>query len=146
MSTKLSDDDDPDEIHEINVTPFIDVMLVLLIIFMVAAPLSTVETDVDLPASSALPGPRPDTPLSLTIRDDLTLSLDGRPVDRAGLASALDAAAGGDRETRIFLRADRQVPYGDLMAVMNLLRSAGYLKVALVGLEMPADDGEAGQP
>jgi biopolymer transport protein ExbD len=76
MATRLnSDDDDSAELHEINVTPFIDVMLVLLIIFMVAAPLSTVDIGVDLPVSNAKPQPRPDKPLFLTIKADLTLAL-----------------------------------------------------------------------
>ena len=128
-------DDDLVEAHEINVTPFIDVMLVLLIIFMVAAPLATVDIAVNLPASTAEPQPRPDQPLYLTIKSDLTLALGDAPVSRDLLGGTLDAAAKGDKDTRIFLRADKAVPYGEVMQVMNLLRAAGYLKVALVGLE-----------
>jgi biopolymer transport protein ExbD len=124
-----------DELHEINVTPFIDVMLVLLIIFMVAAPLATVDILVNLPASTAEPQKRPDKPIYLTVRADLTLTLGNDAVARELLREALDAAAGHDKEARIFLRADRTVPYGEMMEVMNLLRAAGYLKVALVGLE-----------
>jgi biopolymer transport protein ExbD len=127
--------DDLEDNHEINVTPFIDVMLVLLIIFMVAAPLATVDINVDLPASTAQPAPRPDKPLYLTLKEDLTLSLGNDPVTREGLDAALDAFAKGDRETRIFLRADKTVDYQHLMELMNLLRTAGYLKIALVGLE-----------
>jgi biopolymer transport protein ExbD len=129
--------DAPEEVHEINVTPFIDVMLVLLIIFMIAAPLATVDIAVDLPGSTAQPAPRPADPIYLTVRDDLSLVLGERPVDRPALGPALDTLAAGDRQVRVFLRADRSVAYGDLMAVMNLLRGAGYLKVALVGLELP---------
>lgn len=129
------DGDDLDENHEINVTPFIDVMLVLLIIFMVAAPLSTVDVAVDLPGSTAAPGARPDKPVYLTIRPDLSLALGNEAVPREGLAAALEAATAGDREQRIFLRADKTVSYGDLTDVMNGLRGAGYLKIALVGLE-----------
>jgi biopolymer transport protein ExbD len=137
--------DDLAENHEINVTPFIDVMLVLLIIFMVAAPLSTVDVVVDLPAARAKPEPRPDKPLYLTVKADLSLALGNDPVARETLAQSLDAATNADREQRIFLRADKTVPYGDLMVVMNLLRSAGYLKVALVGLEeVPAAAGAPG--
>lgn len=130
-----SDENDLVETHEINVTPFIDVMLVLLIIFMVVAPLATVDVPVDLPASTAEPQPRPDKPLYLTIQADLTRVLGDKPVAPNGFKAALDQAAEGDKTTRIFLRADKTVNYGDLMEVMDDLRMAGYLKVALVGLE-----------
>jgi biopolymer transport protein ExbD len=124
-----------EEIHEINVTPFIDVILVLLIIFMVAAPLSTVDVNVDLPASTANPAPRPDKPLFLTVKPDLTLALGGFPIARGNLASALDVETQGDKEQRVFVRVDRAVPYGEVMEVMNLLRGAGHLKIGLVGME-----------
>jgi biopolymer transport protein ExbD len=123
------------EIHEINVTPFIDVMLVLLIIFMVVAPLATVDVPVDLPVSTAKPQSRPDKPLYLTIRADLTLLLGDEPVTPEVLELALNRATGGNKTKRVFLRADKTVEYGKLMNVMNNLRAAGYLKVALVGLE-----------
>jgi len=142
MASPLGEDD-ASELHEINVTPFIDVMLVLLIIFMVAAPLSTVDVGVDLPVSTAKPQPRPDKPLFLTIKSDLSLAVGNETVTRADLTRALDGATHLDREQRLFLRADKAVPYGELMQLMNLLRAAGYLKVALVGLE--AVDG-AGHP
>ena len=74
-------------------------------------------------------------PLFLTVKADLTLALGDEPVARDALGAALDTATRGDQDARIFLRADKSVPYGDLMEVMNLLRGAGYLKVALVGLE-----------
>ena len=128
-------EDDLPEAHEINVTPFIDVMLVLLIIFMVAAPLSTVDIAVDLPVSTAKAQPRPDKPLFLTIKADLSLALGNEPVVAPMLGPALDAATQANRETRVFVRADKTVPYGAVMGAMNLLRAAGYLKVALVGLE-----------
>jgi biopolymer transport protein ExbD len=135
MSVRLDHGEDTlGEVHEINVTPFIDVMLVLLIIFMVAAPLATVDIAVNLPASTAEPQPRPERPLYLTVKSDLSLALGENPVSRELLRGTLDAA-NGDKETRIFLRADKVVPYGEMMEVMNLLRAAGYLKVALVGLE-----------
>ncbi len=135
--------DDLDEQHEINVTPFIDVMLVLLIIFMVAAPLSTVDVAVDLPVSTAKPQPRPDKPLYLTIKADRSLALGEDQIERGALASALDARTESDRNKRIFLRADKTVPYGELMRVRNLLRAAGYLKIALVGLEGAEDNAGA---
>ena len=138
MAARLDDgSDELAEVHEINVTPFIDVMLVLLIIFMVAAPLATVDVAVNLPASTAEPQPRPNKPIFLTVKRDLTLALGEQPVGREALASALNALTMGDKETRIFLRADQQVTYGTLAEVMNLMRKAGYLKVALVGLEKP---------
>jgi biopolymer transport protein ExbD len=136
MSASIDNgDDDGAELHEINVTPFIDVMLVLLIIFMVAAPLSTVDVAVDLPVSTTKPQPRPDKPLFLTIKADLSLAIGNDPIPRGQLAQAIDAATEASRQKRIFLRADKTVPYGELMIVMNLLRAGGYLKLALVGLE-----------
>ena len=139
MSVKLHHgEDDLETVHEINVTPFIDVILVLLIIFMIAAPLATVDVAVDLPASTAQRQPRPDAPLFLTVRPDLSLTVGEEPVAREALAAALDRATGGDRQQRLFLRADKAVSYGDVMGVMNALRAAGYLKIALVGLEEAA--------
>jgi len=127
--------DELEEVHEINVTPFIDVMLVLLIIFMVAAPLATVDISVDLPASTAQPQPRPPQPLFLTVKPDLSLTIGDDPVARDALGINLERATNGDKDARIFLRADKVVSYGDVMEVMNLLRAAGFLKIALVGLE-----------
>ncbi len=128
-------DDELDVNHDINVTPFIDVILVLLIIFMVAAPLSTVDVQVDLPASTATPAKRPDKPLFLTIDEQLGLSLGNNKVPRETFGPALEALTKGDKETRIFLRADEEVAYGEIMTVMNMLREVGYLKIALVGTE-----------
>lgn len=128
-------DDDLVETHEINVTPFIDVMLVLLIIFMVAAPLATVDLGVELPASTATPPPRPDKPVFVTVKPDLSVAVGENIVPRTTLTSALDTATSGKKSDAIYLRADKAVPYGDLMEVMNLLRNAGYLKIALVGLD-----------
>jgi biopolymer transport protein ExbD len=136
MSVRLDHgEDELGVVHEINVTPFIDVILVLLIIFMIAAPLATVDVGVDLPTSNAERQPRPDQPIFLTIKSDLTLALGDAPVARTALQTTLDAMSKGDRTQRVFLRADKAVAYGNLMETMNLLRTAGYLKVALVGLE-----------
>jgi len=142
VSLKESQDGDLGEVSDINVTPFIDVILVLLIIFMVAAPLSTVDVAVDLPVSNAQPQPRPDTPIFLTVKNDLSLTLGNDGVVREALGAALDRQTSSDREQRVFLRADGGVAYRELMEVMNLLRQAGYLKIGLVGLE---DTGQGAQ-
>jgi len=121
--------------HDINVTPFIDVMLVLLIIFMVAAPLATVDVKVDLPVSNAAPAPKPDKPVFLSIRQDGRMLVGAKEVTGASLGRAVTAATGGDRAQRIFLRADKTITYDAIMQAMNALRGAGYLHVALVGAE-----------
>lgn len=136
-------DDDFAEAHEINVTPFIDVMLVLLIIFMVAAPLSTVDLPVDLPSSTAAPQPRPDKPTYVTIKADLAVAIGETPVKRIDLVRSLDSLSTAGKDQRIFLRADRGVPYGELMDVLELLRAGGYAKIALVALE--GGDDRSGQ-
>ena len=148
MAVRLSTsgDDDLDVNHEINVTPFIDVILVLLIIFMVAAPLSTVDVNVDLPASTAQPAQRPDKPLFLTIKSDLGLALGENPVARDNLGAALDAQTQNDKDQRVFVRADKSVPYGDVMEAMNFLRAAGYLKIGLVGLDAGSGAGAGVAP
>ncbi|MDH4568176.1 TonB system transport protein ExbD [Pseudomonas sp. BN414] len=136
MGIHLNDGgDDLQETHEINVTPFIDVMLVLLIIFMVAAPLATVDIKVDLPASTAKPAPRPDKPIYLSIKEDKSLYLDNEQVSEEQLAGVLDKLTKADKEKTIFVRGDKIVEYGRLMEVMDALRNAGYLKIGLVGLE-----------
>ena len=138
MAIALGDNDDDDEFgeaHEINVTPFIDVILVLLIIFMIAAPLSTVDLPIDLPSSSAVPQKKPDKPTYVTIQADLAVAIGETPVKRVDLVRSLDAQADPSKERRLFLRADRAVPYGEMMDVLEILRAGGYLKVALVALE-----------
>ena len=130
--------DDLAENHEINVTPFIDVMLVLLIIFLVAAPLATVDIKVDLPASTAKPAPRPEKPVFLSVKADQRLFLGEEPVSVEALGPTLDARTHNNKDTTIFFQADKGVDYGDLMSVMDALRAAGYLKVGLVGLETAA--------
>jgi biopolymer transport protein ExbD len=147
MATSLNDldDDDFDETHKINVTPFIDVILVLLIIFMVAAPLSTVDLPVDLPSSTAVPQKRPDKPVYVTIKADLAVAVGENQVKRIELVQTLDNLPDMAKDHRIFLRADRSVPYSEMMNVLELLRAGGYLKVALVALE-GVPDADTGVP
>ncbi|HTV31212.1 MAG TPA: TonB system transport protein ExbD [Xanthobacteraceae bacterium] len=134
------DDDDFGVAHEINVTPFIDVMLVLLIIFMIAAPLSTVDLPVDLPTSTAVPQKKPDKPTYVTIKADLAVAIGETPVKRVDLVRSLDQLPDEGKDRRIFLRADRGVPYGELMDVLERLRVGGYHRIALVALEGVADE------
>jgi biopolymer transport protein ExbD len=142
----IDDDDDDEEAHDINVTPFIDVMLVLLIIFMVAAPLSTVDLPVDLPSSTAIPQKKPDKPTYVTIKSDLAVAVGETLVKRVDLVRSLDAMADQGKDRRIFLRADRGVPYGELMDVLERLRIGGYAKIALVALEGIPDDPTQAAP
>lgn len=139
MAAKLSggggDRFNVEQNSEINVTPFVDVMLVLLIIFMVAAPLATADIAVDLPPANAKASPRPEAPVFVSLQKDLSVAINSDAIDRAALGSGLDRITSGDKEQRIFIRADEGVPYGEVMAVMNLMRASGYLKVGLVGLE-----------
>jgi biopolymer transport protein ExbD len=139
-NNELDDDADFAETHDINVTPFIDVMLVLLIIFMVAAPLSTVDLPIDLPSSTATPQKKPDKPTYVSIKPDLSLAIGEKSIKRAELVAALDAAAESNPERLVFVRADRGVAYGDLMDVLELLRRGNY-RMKLVALEGVPDAG-----
>lgn len=139
MAFRLATDaDEPTELHDINVTPFIDVMLVLLIIFMIAAPLATVTVPLDLPVSTADAPPDPQEPIVISLQGDLKLSLGDREISRGALLAELDRASKGDKQARIFVRADKTVSYGDLMSLMDELRAAQYLKVGLVALDHAA--------
>ena len=133
LGSRASDDFEMQ--HEINVTPFIDVILVLLIIFMVAAPLATVDIGVNLPSSSAPQQARPEKPVFVTVKPDGTIAVGESIVARDALSGALDAATNSHKDETIFVRGDKDLAYGELIQVMNLLRGAGYLKLALVGLE-----------
>src|SRR6476661_5659882 len=118
----LENEDEFSDAHEINVTQSIDVMLVLLIIFMVAAPRSPVDPPVDLPSSTATPQKKPDKPVDITVKSDLSVAVGETPVKRRDLARTLESVPGAGKDQRLFLRADRAVPYGELMAVLELLR------------------------
>src|SRR6201993_2353784 len=133
--SEFDDEGDFAETHEINVPPFIDVMLVLLIIFMVAAPLATVDLPIDLPTSTAVPQKKPDKPTYVSIKPDLAVAIGETPVKRVDLVRSLDGMADASKDKFIFLRADRAVPYGELMDVLEILRAGGYSKIKLVALE-----------
>ncbi|MFE0586101.1 TonB system transport protein ExbD [Pantoea vagans] len=136
MAMRLNDDLETDgEMHEINVTPFIDVMLVLLIIFMVAAPLATVDVRVNLPASTSAPQPRPEKAVYLSIKADKQLYVGNDQVTPDSLVNVLTSQTQGNKETTIFFQADKSVDYETLMSVMDKLRTAGYLKIGLMGME-----------
>jgi len=122
--------------HDINVTPFIDVMLVLLVIFMVAAPLAVVHMPLDLPQSHSAAS-QPTEPVVLSVQRNLQLSVNDMPVPRPQIAATLVRVTHGDLNTRIYVRADESLRYGDLIGVMDLLRAAGYQKVALVSRQVP---------
>ncbi len=132
------DDDDLAETSEINVTPFIDVMLVLLIIFMVAAPLSTVDIPVELPVATAEAPVRPSEPVFLTIKEDLSIVAGENAVTLETLNFEIGILTGLNRDERIYLRADKSVPYGEVVNVMNTLQREGYVKIGLVGLDESA--------
>ena len=140
ISEGADDGDDFNETHDINVTPFIDVILVLLIIFMVAAPLSTVDLPIDLPTSTAAPQKKPDKPTYVSIKADLAVAIGENVVKRVDLVRLLESAD-GNKDRFIFLRADRAVPYGEMMNILELLRGGGFNKIKLVALEGVADAG-----
>ncbi|MBT0730400.1 TonB system transport protein ExbD [Rosenbergiella nectarea] len=136
MAMRLNDEVEGDgEMHEINVTPFIDVMLVLLIIFMVAAPLATVDVRVNLPASTSTPQPRPEKPVYLSVKEGNQLFVGNDAVSKEDLVQKIIAQTQGNKESTIFFQADKSIDYATLMSIMDDLRSAGYLKIGLMGLE-----------
>jgi biopolymer transport protein TolR len=117
---------------DINVTPFVDVMLVLLIIFMVAAPMLTAGVTVDLPESSAKPVGGEDEPLSVTITNEGKIFIQETEVPLEQLGDRLNAIVGEKTDTRIFVRGDKNVSYGEVMRVMGEINAAGLSKVALL--------------
>ncbi|MEQ9327934.1 MAG: protein TolR [Rhodospirillales bacterium] len=119
---------------EINVTPFVDVMLVLLIIFMVTAPLLTVGVQIDLPKTEAKPIIENVEPLVVSVKADGTLFIQETEVPEDSIIARLNAITENKPETRIYVRGDARVNYGKVMEVMGLINAAGYSKVALVTL------------
>lgn len=120
---------------EMNITPFVDVMLVLLIIFMVAAPLATVDVPVDLPSNASAASPPPMDPIYVSVQAGGALFVQEAAVELGGLVASVRALTGGQTETRMYLRGDQAVDYGTLMRVMNTLQKAGYTRISLVASE-----------
>ena len=120
---------------EINVTPFVDVMLVLLIIFMVAAPMAAVTVQVNLPPAVAKPSTNPPKPVYISIQAGGTIYIGDNNVELADIGDTLRSTIGqrNPEKERIFIRADKDVLYGDFMGVMNMLQDNGFYSVALVG-------------
>jgi len=147
MAAKLSGSGGGDRYHveqnsEINVTPFVDVMLVLLIIFMVAAPLASVSIEVVLPTAVAKPRPNPPTPIYISIQPGGAVFIGDNPTDLASMGDDLrkQIRVRNPAKERIFIRADKKVRYGDFMQVMNTLQDNGFYSVALIG----QDDSQPG--
>jgi len=122
---------------EINVTPFVDVMLVLLIIFMVAAPLATVSIHVELPPAVAKPSPNPPKPVYISIQANGDTFIGDSPTDLASIGGDLRKLVGkrDPSKERIFIRGDQDAMYKDFMGVMNALQDNGFYSVALIGLD-----------
>jgi biopolymer transport protein TolR len=117
---------------EINVTPFVDVMLVLLIVFMVAAPLLTAGIQVDLPKAAAKPLPQDSKPLEVTIDQNGAIFLADTAIRIEELVPRLTAIAGNRLDTRIYVRGDTKLDYGDVMKVIGVVNAAGFTRVALI--------------
>tara|TARA_R110002124_G_scaffold10096_10_gene50949 strand:+ start:4067 stop:4498 length:432 start_codon:yes stop_codon:yes gene_type:complete len=119
-------------ISDINITPMVDVMLVLLIVFMVAAPLMTTGVPIDLPQSRAQAMPLQTRPITVTVQPDGALSIDGAAVTLETLVSTVAGLASEGSEERLYVRGDTNAAYGAIMAVMGELASAGYSRIGLV--------------
>jgi biopolymer transport protein TolR len=126
--------------HEINVTPFVDVMLVLLIVFMVTAPLLTVGVPIELPETQANPIQGDSEPLTVSVAPDGIIYLQETEIDLDTLAPKLVAIAKEGYDQRIFVRGDRSVGYGEVMKVMGVLNQAGFRRIALVTETVPVGD------
>jgi biopolymer transport protein TolR len=126
---------------EINVTPMVDVMLVLLVIFMVTAPLLTVGIPVNLPETKAEPLSNPDEPLVVTIKDSGEIYLQETQIADDALVPRLQAITASKPDTKIFIRGDKKIDYGRVMQVMGMIKTAGFAQVALV-VDMPPGKGQ----
>jgi biopolymer transport protein TolR len=118
--------------NDINITPFVDVMLVLLIIFMVAAPMLTTGVTVDLPKTQASPVPGNDEPVNVSIKSDGTIYIQNTETTITTLGTKLKSILGAKKDTRIFVRGDTAIDYGQVMRVIGEINGAGYSKVALL--------------
>ncbi len=118
--------------NDINITPFVDVMLVLLIIFMVAAPMLTTGVTVDLPKTQASPVPGNDEPVNVSIKSDGTIYIQNTETTITTLGAKLKSILGAKKDTRIFVRGDTAIDYGQVMRVIGEINGAGYSKVALL--------------
>jgi biopolymer transport protein TolR len=117
---------------DINVTPMVDVMLVLLIVFMVAAPLLTVGVPIDLPKTQAKELNTDSKPVTVTVKPDGSIYLMEKPVDIDGLIAAMQPLTPGGTEDRVYLRGDTAANYGAVMKVMGVLSKAGYAHIGLI--------------
>jgi len=129
---------------EINVTPMVDVMLVLLVIFMVTAPLLTVGVEVDLPKTKASTIQGQDEPISVSVDKNGKIFIQDTPIDLVGLGPRLIAVTDNNPDVRIFVRGDKGVNYGRVMAVMGAVNQAGFSKVAMVA-QLPKKKGKKGK-
>lgn len=125
---------------EINVTPFVDVVLVLLIVFMVAAPMMTAGVAIDLPQTAAGELETPRTPITVAVTPDGVIYVDDEEVAAAGLVDAV-AALAESQEDRIYVRGDTAANYGTVMQVMGTLSSAGYARIGLITEQASASEG-----
>lgn len=131
MAFKQAKQDELAVVSEINVTPFIDVMLVLLIIFMVVAPLATVDVPLNLPTSKNTVPP-PEQPIIVSLDSSLAIFIDDQKISHKQLEQNLQTLSKGDKQARIYIRADKTVPYEKFIDLINQLSALGYSKVALV--------------
>jgi biopolymer transport protein TolR len=144
MAVRSSDaagDDESEEykpLAEINVTPFVDVMLVLLIVFMVAAPLMVQGVPVDLPKTSATKLEKVRKPMVVTLAPDGVLYIRDEAVDRSNLVNRLIALRSQEGDTVVYVRADRKIPYGEVMEILGRVGETGYQRVSLLSQPSPA--------